>query len=118
MDHLDKDGFDSATQSQRLLGIRLWQEESEFVASYAESGVRSAEGFFQRSGGCAKDIITTRMPVFIVDFFEAVQIEDDQAERRAVAAGAIEFLFEGLSKNAPVYKGPPCVTKPRSFFKI
>src|SRR5260370_8480477 len=51
MDHLDKNGFDSPTHSQRLLGIRLWQEESEFVPPHAGSRVPSAEGLFSRSGG-------------------------------------------------------------------
>jgi hypothetical protein len=77
VDHLYENRFDSATQRQRLFGIRLRQEESEFIASDAKGGVGSAKSFLQRSGGGAKDIVATGMSVLIVDFFKAVQIKND-----------------------------------------
>ena len=40
--------------------------------------------------------------MLVVDFLEAVQIENDEAQRRAVAAGAIDFLFKGFAKEAAV----------------
>src|SRR5271155_4560776 len=42
------------------------------------------------------------MTVLVVDFLEAVQIENDEAERLTIAAGTIEFFFESFAKEAAI----------------
>jgi hypothetical protein len=74
-----KNGSNAAAQSEGLGGIGLREQEGEFVAADAKCGVRGAQGFFQRGGGSAQNFITARMTVLIVNFLEAMQIENDQA---------------------------------------
>src|SRR4029077_10919895 len=40
--------------------------------------------------------------MLIVHFVEAVQVEDNKTQRRAVAAAAIELFFEGFTEEASV----------------
>ena len=42
------------------------------------------------------------MAVLVIHFLEAMEIQDDQAERLAVAARAIQFLFEGFTEKSAV----------------
>ncbi len=100
--HFGKDGFNAAAEGEGLGGIRLWQEQSEFVAADSECRVRSTQRFLKSGGGGAQDIIAARVPVLVVHFLEAVKIQDDQAERLAVAARAIQFLFEGFTEKPAV----------------
>src|SRR5260370_40899893 len=72
------------------------------MAADTESRVGSAQGFRQGSCGSAQYVITARMAVLVIYFFEAVQVECDQAERLAIAPRAIEFLFECFSEKPAV----------------
>src|SRR5713226_4435713 len=102
LNHFGKDGFDAAAESEGLGGIRLWQEQSELVTADSECRVRGAQRFL-KSGGCgAQDIIATRVAVLVVHFLEAVKVQDHQTERLAVAASAIQFLFEGFTEKPAV----------------
>ena len=40
--------------------------------------------------------------MLVVDFLEAMQVEDDEAERQAVTAGAIKFFFESFAEQAAI----------------
>ena len=40
--------------------------------------------------------------MLVIDFLEAMQIENDETERLAVTAGAIQFFFEGFAKQSAV----------------
>src|SRR5271157_3107843 len=42
------------------------------------------------------------MAVLVIDFLEAMQIENDQTEWLAVAAGAVQFFFESFTEQAAV----------------
>jgi hypothetical protein len=42
--------------------------------------------------------------VLVIDFLEAMQIQNNKTERLAVAARAIQFLFEGFAKEPAVVK--------------
>ena len=97
-----KNSLNTTAESQGLSGIGLGEKESEFIATNAEGRVRGAQRFLERGGGGAEDLVAAWMPVLIVHFLEAVQVQDDDAERKTVAAGAIEFLFEGLGKQAAI----------------
>src|SRR5260370_40658809 len=72
------------------------------MAADTESRIGSAQGFLQGSCGSAQYVITARMAVLVIYFFEAVQVECDQAERLAIAPRAIEFLFECFSEEPAV----------------
>ena len=58
--------------------------------------------FFSVVAADAQNFITARMAVLVVDFLEAMQIENDEAERLAVTAGAIQFFFEGFAEESAV----------------
>jgi len=99
---LRKNRLDTAAESQGLSGIGLRQKEREFVAANAEGGVRGAQRFLESGGGGTEDLVAARMTVLIVHFLEAVQVQDDDAERKTVAAGAVEFFLEGFGKQAAI----------------
>jgi len=93
---------DTAAECQRLVGVRLRQEQREFISSYAKSGVRSTQRFLECGGGGAQNFIAARMAMLIVNFFEAMQIENDEAELRAVSTGAVQLFLKGLAEQAAI----------------
>ena len=97
-----KNGSDTAAQGQGLGGIGLRKEKGKFIAADTKCGVRGAQSFFQRGSSGAQDFIAARMAVLVVDFLEAMQIENDEAERLAVTAGAIQFFFEGFAEEPAI----------------
>src|ERR1700722_10147082 len=101
-DRFFENGSDAAAQRQGLSRIGLWKEKREFIAADAKGGVRSAQRFFEGRCSGTQNFIAARMAVLVVDFLEAVQIENDQAERRAVTTSAINLLFESFAEEAPV----------------
>src|SRR6266568_2927587 len=102
--HFGKDRFDATAEGKSLLRIRLRQEQSELISSDAEGRVGSTQRFFERCGCGAQDFISARVAVLIVYFLEAMQIQDDQAERLGVAPSAIQFFFEGFSEKPAIVK--------------
>ncbi len=97
-----KDSFNAAAEGQGLSGIGLRKQESEFITTNAESGVRGTQGFLERGGGGAEHLVTARMSVLVVHFLEAVQIQDDDAQWETVAARAIELLLERFRKQTAI----------------
>jgi hypothetical protein len=97
-----EDGSYTAAEGYGLGGVGLRKKESEFIATDAEGGIGSAESFAESGGSSAKDIVAAWVAVLVVDFLEAVKVEDDEAERGTVAVGAVQFLFEGLGEEAAV----------------
>src|SRR5690242_3666484 len=97
-----KDCAYAAAKSKGLGCVRLGKKKSELIAANPEGGVRGAQSFLQRGGGSAQDLISARMTVLVVDFLEAMQIQNNKAERLAVAARAIQFLLEGFTKETPI----------------
>ena len=68
----------AAAQSRGLRRIRLRKKQSEFVAADAKSGIGSTKRFAQSGGGGLEDLVAAGMTMLVVDFLEAVEIEDDQ----------------------------------------
>src|SRR5690348_13081538 len=97
-----KDCAYAAAKSKGLGCVRLGKKKSELIAADTEGRVRGAKGFLQRGGGSAQDLISARMTVLVIDFLEAMQIQNNKAERLAVAARAIQFLLEGFTKETPI----------------
>src|SRR5271163_3552672 len=104
-----KNHFNAAAKSHRLGSIGLRQEQSELVAANAEGRIRSTQGILQRGGGGAQDFIAARMAVRIVYFLEAMEIENYQAERLAITARAIQFLFERFAEQAAIVQASKCI---------
>lgn len=88
-DRFRKNSPNSAAESQSLRGVGLREKKCELVAADSKRRVRSSQGFLQSCGSGAEDFVAARMTMLVVDFLEAVQIENDEAERLAVAASAI-----------------------------
>jgi hypothetical protein len=90
-----EDDADAFAESEGLRSVGLGKQQGKFVPAEAESGVGSTKRSLQRGGDGAKNIVTARMAELVVDFFEAMQVERNQAERLGVAFGTIEFFLEG-----------------------
>src|SRR5881275_2600832 len=102
LEDLDKYRFDAAAERKSLLRVRLRQEQGELIASDAEGRVGSAQSFLERCRRGAQNLITAGVAVFVVYFFEAVQIQNHQAQRLRVTARTIQFFFERFSKKPAV----------------
>src|SRR5713226_4344425 len=94
--------FHAPAEREGLWGISLRKQKGKLIAADAKCGVRCAQSFPQRDSNGTQDFITARMAVPIVDLLEAVHVENDEAEREAIAAGAIEFFFERFAKEPRV----------------
>ena len=79
-------------------------KQRELIAADAEGGVGSTKRFLQRGRSGAQNFIAARMAVLVVDFFETMEIEDDQAELRAVPAAAIELFVKDFAEQAAIVK--------------
>ena len=97
-----EDCLDTAAQCQGLRGIGLRQKKSELISTDSERGVRGTQRVVQGGRGGAEYVISARMTVFVVYFLEAMEVENDDAERKAVAACAIQFLLERLREQAAI----------------
>lgn len=77
-----------------LILARLVQQDDELVASVAEDGIdgkhEGAEGLAEFGEETAAD----QVPVGVVDCFEAIQIDEDEAERSAGQTGGFALLAE------------------------
>src|SRR5262249_4049220 len=96
--------LDAATQSQRLCGIRLRKQKREFVPADAKRKVRSAQRFAERGCRSTQHFVSAMMPVLVVHFLKAMQIENDQTQRRSVALRTIQFLLERFAEQTPIVK--------------
>ena len=99
-----KDDADTPTEIDGLSRIRLGEDQGEFVAAGAKGKIGSSQSFLQGGGGRLKDLIAARMSMLVVDFLEAVEVENDQSEGMPVTAGAVEFFLKSLAKEAAVVK--------------
>jgi len=99
-----KNNADTAAEIDGLDSIGLGEDESELVATDAESKVGGAQGLLQSGSGGLKNLVAARMSVLVVHFLEAMKIENHKGERVAVAAGTIQFLVEGFAEEATIVK--------------
>ena len=84
------------TASQRicLFGIRMHQEQCEFVAPDAKSVVRGSQRLAQRRGGRPQKQVSLRMAESVVHFFELMKVEDHQREVLIVSLRTVELFVE------------------------
>src|SRR5262249_11158450 len=83
--HFRENCLYAAAQGKRLRGIRLRKQQSKLIASDSKRGIRSTQSFFQSGSCCAQDFVAAQVAVLVVHFLEPVKIQNDQAERLAVA---------------------------------
>ena len=99
---LRKYGFNTAAERESLSSIGLGKKQGKLVSADAESGVGSAKRFLQRGCGCAKNFVAAGVAVLVVNFLEAMKIEDNDAQRKTIAAGAIQFLFKRFREEPAI----------------
>src|SRR5260370_19397857 len=100
-------GHDSADTVGDTLGFlvkSLRQHESELVAAVTRSGVDGAAMNAQDVRESIERVAADEMPVGIVDFLEAIEVEQENREGTAVAIGALGFRFEDIKQTAIVGK--------------
>ena len=96
----------SATWSApRLVSVR--QQEREFVAAVAEHEVGVAAGADQAGRDPPQQGVAGLVAALVVDRSEVVEVEHDQAERRALANAPFEpFLERAVVEQAGQVVGP------------
>src|ERR1700686_1487694 len=99
---LRKYSFNTATESESLGGIGLGKKQGKLVAAAAESRVGSAKRFLKRGCGGAKNLVAATVAVLVVDFLEAMKIEDYDAQRKAIAAGTVQFLSKRFREEPAI----------------
>ena len=82
----------------RFRVLRLGQNESELVAAVARGGVYGAAMNAQDGGEAAQSAATNEMAKAVVDFFQAVEVEEQNGEGPAGAVGAFGFILEDSAK--------------------
>src|SRR4029077_16807696 len=50
----------------------------------------------------AQNFVAARMAVLVVDFLETMEIDNDNSQRKAIAASAVQFFFERFREEAAV----------------
>ena len=98
-------GHDDANAIGDVLGfrvLRLWQYESELIAAIARGGVNRAAVNAQDGRQAAKSAAADQVAEAVVDFFQAVEIEEQNGEGPAGAVGALGFIFEDVEEAAVI----------------
>ena len=87
---------------QRALGGVVGQQPGELLAADAPDGVDRPRGAGDPRGGLGQHAIAGRMAVDVVDRLEVVEVDDDQAQRAAVARAALGLGRQPLAERALV----------------
>jgi len=88
-----------------LLGhalVRVDHHDSKLVAAITHSEVGGAAVFVHDGGQTLEGAISRKVAVEIVDAFQAVEIQQKQAEGMMAAVGAADFMLEAVHKFAVV----------------
>src|ERR1035438_1661342 len=101
-ERLRENDFHAPAEGNGLWLIRLRKQEGKFIAADTESGIRSAQRFLQCRSGGAQHFIAPWMPVFVVYFLEAMQIENHEAERLVVTPRTVQFLVKRFTEESAV----------------
>jgi len=73
----------------------------------------------ERGCGGAKNFVASGVAVLVVNFLETVKIKNDDAQWKAIAASAVQFLFEGFREERRLYKPVSgSVTRSIEFFSV
>ncbi len=87
----------------RRVGSAL-EDERELVAAEARDGVTRARDTLESPGEMLQDRVTGLVPEGVVDFLEAVQVEQHQREARAVSLRGQEGLLEAVVEEPAIRK--------------
>jgi len=101
-ENFDENGFHATAEGKRLNGVGLRKEQGKLISADAKRGVGGTQSPAKGCSGRSKNVIATRMAVLVVYLLKAVEIENDKAERQAIAAGPSEFFFEGFREKPPI----------------
>src|SRR4029077_3825379 len=98
-------GHDDANAIRDMLCFRVlcfWQDKSELIATVARGGIDGAAMNAQKGGQAAEGAAADQMAVAVVDFFQAVEIEEQNGEGPAGPVGAFGFVLEHVEEPAVV----------------
>jgi hypothetical protein len=73
--------------------LRFREDEGEFVPAVAGGSINGSAVDAQNVGEAANGVAADEMAVVVVDFFQAVEVEQKNGERPAAAVGALSFIF-------------------------
>src|SRR6202040_3841766 len=99
---LCKYGFNTAAERKGLGGIGLGKKQGKLVAADSESRGGGAKRFLQRGCGRAKNFIAARVAILVVDFLEAMKIEDHDAQGKTITAGAVKLLLKRFREKPAI----------------
>src|SRR5215468_10664082 len=77
-------------------------EQDELVAADAGKGVGRVDGFTEVLGYLAEDLVAGLVAVGVIDFLEAVEVEQEHGHGCASAAAAVERVRKSLFEEAAV----------------
>jgi hypothetical protein len=80
----------------------FWEHQGKLVAAVAGGGVDGAAVDAQGVGKTADGAAANEVAVSVVDFLQAVEIEEQNGEGPAGAIGALGFAFEDVEEPAVV----------------
>src|SRR5690606_15871736 len=86
---------------QRLLGIDVDQQDEELFAAVAENEITGATARLQRLGDLAQGDVAAGVTVFIVDQFEMINVDHQDAERFVALRGVRDFSFQHGGDELP-----------------
>lgn len=86
----------------RFFVLRLGQDHSELIAAVARGGIDGAAMNAQDGGQAAECAAANEVAEAVVNFFQAVKIEQQNGEGPAGAVGALGFVFENVEEPAVV----------------
>jgi hypothetical protein len=89
--------MDGAREAQGFFAGGRWHEDDEFVATVAEAEVGGAAELADAAADVAEQFAADEMAVLVVDGFEAIEVEEDEAERFGFVAGDVQLgLKQGV----------------------
>jgi hypothetical protein len=86
----------------RFFVLRLGQNESELIAAVTRGGIDSTAMNAQDGGQAAKGSAADEMTEAVVNFLQAVEIEEQDGEGPAGAVGALGFVLEDVEEPAVI----------------
>jgi hypothetical protein len=90
---------------QRARGVRIGQDQNEFLASQSHGGVAGAGDATQLVSHVLQDQVTRRVSTGVVDPLEMIKINEHDAQGRAATPAVRTLALAGFAK-------PPAVEEP------
>jgi len=83
-------------------GVRLHQQQPEFIAAHSRDDIAAADGAAQQLGKAAQGSVPGDMAMSVIQSLEPVKITHDQRQRAAITPGIGDGAHGGLIQPAPV----------------